>query len=176
MNNFAPNTALNLGLCSNDELIILDQSSLINSSSSSPTLLPLLNNPSEPRIFSCKYCRRKFYNSRALGGHQNAHKLERTLAKKSLELSSAIRPHHLGSNPRLSSSSGLINASHWQDSGVVVGLYQNHRGYGRFRTEMSSGRRDQTEIINQCWNDQGGYSTSEIVQPDSSQIDLTLRL
>ncbi|THU44382.1 hypothetical protein C4D60_Mb02t06810 [Musa balbisiana] len=52
--------------------------------------------PQPERVFRCTYCQRKFHSSQALGGHQNAHKLERSLAKRNREVSLAMRSHAVG--------------------------------------------------------------------------------
>ncbi|XP_071702261.1 zinc finger protein 4-like [Rutidosis leptorrhynchoides] len=94
------------------------------------------------RVFSCNYCRRKFYSSQALGGHQNAHKRERTMAKRAMRMGMlSERYASLASLP--------LNGSSYRALGIEA-HGSMHQGVvpqeNRFHAMRGGARFDQTYV------------------------------
>ncbi|CAA2972888.1 zinc finger 3 [Olea europaea subsp. europaea] len=77
----------------------------------------------EEHEYGCKYCNKKFSNKQALGGHQNAHTLERTIEKNIKEWQMA----NSGYLPRNNFTGSLFNRSQEFFNRAMMNMTVHHR-------------------------------------------------
>ncbi|KAL5558203.1 hypothetical protein UlMin_034414 [Ulmus minor] len=165
----------NFGL--SPELNLID--SLDFDSNQTPSESPQGYNNSEQRVFSCNYCQRKFFSSQALGGHQNAHKRERTQAKRGQRLmaSAAAFGHpYLYQNPLSSMASlPLYGAYNNRSLGIQVHSMihkpSNPSSFGQFSGWSSRPAigKHTTACLSSSKSSAGRFDTSRTMMGSSNQ-------
>lgn len=89
----------------------------------------------QSKVFSCNFCQRKFFSSQALGGHQNAHKRERSIARRRISTFPYAYPANIASLPLhgsiLYSPLGIeAHSLVTQPVPVPVPFYMEEEGFG----------------------------------------------